>query len=145
MPWYLWLVAAVALGVAEAVTFTLAFGLFAAAALVAAVVAGFGGGLLAQLFAFTLTGALGLLVVRPIARRQMNRAPLSIEGSEALVGRTAIVLKQVDANDGLVKLAGDQWSARTLDEFQVIPVGTTVEVLEIDGARAVVYPRDLLP
>jgi hypothetical protein len=39
MPWIAWLIAAVALGVAEYFTLTLAFGLLAAAALVAAIVA----------------------------------------------------------------------------------------------------------
>ena len=46
---------------------------------------------------------------------------------------------------GLVKLAGEVWSARALDESQVIPPGAAVDVMEIDGATAVVYPRDLLP
>jgi len=145
MPWILWLILAVALGAAEIFTLTLAFGLLAVAALVAAVVAGFGGGLLAQVLAFAVSGALGLLVVRPIARRQMKTPPLSREGAEALVGRTAVVLKDVSAQAGLIKLAGEEWSARSYDESQVIAAGTTVEVLEIEGARAVVYPRELLP
>ena len=42
MWWLAWLIAAVALGVAEAFSLTLAFGIFSAAALLAAVVAGFG-------------------------------------------------------------------------------------------------------
>ena len=46
---------------------------------------------------------------------------------------------------GLVKLSGEVWSARALDEDQVIPAGTLVEVMEIDGATAIVYPRELLP
>jgi hypothetical protein len=48
MLWVVWLIAAVVLGVAEYFTLTLAFGLLAAAALVAAIVAGMGGTLLAQ-------------------------------------------------------------------------------------------------
>ncbi len=88
MSWIAWLITAVVLGVAEYFTLTLAFGLLAAAALVAAVVAGMGGALLAQVLAFTITAAVGLLVVRPIARRQMTRTPLVREGSYALVGKT---------------------------------------------------------
>ncbi|SDB83585.1 Membrane protein implicated in regulation of membrane protease activity [Raineyella antarctica] len=145
MQWFLWLIVAAVLGAAEIFTLTLALGLLAAAALVAAVVAGLGGSLLAQILAFSVSGALGLLVVRPIARRQLNTPPLSREGTDALIGRSAVVLKEVTADQGLVKLAGDEWSARSFDESQVIPVGTTVEVMEIDGARAVVYPRELLP
>ena len=54
MSWIAWLIAAAALAVAEYVTLTLAFGLLAAAALVAAVVAGMGGPLLAQVLAFAI-------------------------------------------------------------------------------------------
>ena len=145
MPWMAWLIAAVLLGVAESLTLTLAFGLLAAAALVAALVAGLGGPLLAQILAFAIAGGVGLLIVRPIARRQMTHSPLVREGSYALVGKKAVVLEEVTGTQGLIKLSGEVWSARALDESQVIPAGTPVDVMEIDGATAIVYPRELLP
>ena len=145
MPWMAWLIAAVVLGVAESLTLTLAFGLLAAAALVAALVAGLGGPLLAQILAFAIAGGVGLLIVRPIARRQMTHSPLVREGSYALVGKKAVVIEEVTGTHGLVKLAGEVWSARALDEDHVIPAGALVEVMEIEGATAVVYPRELLP
>ena len=145
MPWVVWLIAAVVLGVAEFFTLTLAFGLLAAAALVAAIIAGFGGSLLVQILAFAITGAVGLLIVRPIERRQMTHPPLVREGSYALVGKKAVVLEEVTGTKGLIKLAGEVWSARALDEDQVIPAGTPVDVMEIEGATAIVYPRELLP
>jgi membrane protein implicated in regulation of membrane protease activity len=126
MPWFAWLIAAAALGAAEFFTLTLAFGILAAAALVAAIVAGLGIGLVFELVAFAAAGAAGLMVVRPYALRQ-------------------IVLEDVTADAGLVKVAGEEWSARTLDETHVIPKGATVDVMEIEGATAVVYPRELLP
>ena len=61
MAWVAWLIAAAALGVAEYFTLTLAFGLLAAAALVAAIVAGLGGVVLLQVLAFAVTAAVGLL------------------------------------------------------------------------------------
>jgi membrane protein implicated in regulation of membrane protease activity len=145
MSWVAWLIAAVALGVAEYFTLTLAFGLLAAAALVAAVVAGIGGPLLAQVLAFAITAGVGLLIVRPIARRQMTRPSLVREGSYALMGKKAVVVEEVSGTRGLIKLAGEVWSARALDEDQVIPAGTPVDVMEIEGATAIVYPRELLP
>ena len=132
------------LGVAEYFTLTLAFGLLAAAALVAAIVAGLGGPLLAQVLAFAIAGAVGLLVVRPIARRQMTHPSPVREGSYALIGKKAVVIEEVTGTQAL-KLAGEVWSARALDEDHVIPAGTTVDVMEIEGATAIVYPRELLP
>ena len=145
MSWMAWLVAAAALGVAEYFTLTLAFGLLAAAALVAAVVAGVGGPLLAQVLAFAITAGVGLLIVRPIARRQLTHTPLVREGSYALIGKKAVVVEEVTGTQGLVKLSGEVWSARAFDEDQVIPAGTPVDVMEIEGATAIVYPRELLP
>ena len=145
MAWVAWLIAAAALAVAEYLTLTLAFGLLAAAALVAAIVAGLGGALLLQVLAFTITAAVGLLIVRPIATRQMTHPSLVQEGSYALVGKKAVVVEEVTDTRGLVKLSGEVWSARAFDENQVIPPGTPVDVMEIDGATAIVYPRELLP
>jgi membrane protein implicated in regulation of membrane protease activity len=67
------------------------------------------------------------------------------EGSYALVGKKAVVIEEVSGTQGLIKLSGEVWSARALDEDQVIPAGTLVDVMEIDGATAIVYPRELLP
>jgi membrane protein implicated in regulation of membrane protease activity len=145
MPWVVWLIAAVVLGVAEFFTLTLAFGLLAAAALVTAIVAGLGGPVLVQFLAFAVTGAVGLLIVRPIARRQMTHPALVREGSYALIGKKAVVIEEVTGSQGLIKLSGEVWSARALDEDQVIPAGTLVDVMEIEGATAIVYPRELLP
>lgn len=141
MMWSLWLVAAVVLGVVEFYTLTLVFGLLSGAALVGAVVAGAGAPLLVQVLAFAVTGGVGLLAVRPIARRHMAQPSPVREGSYALVGRSAVVTREVTAFGGLIHIAGEDWTARTYDEDQVIPVGTRVDVLEIEGATALVYPR----
>ncbi|WP_406333553.1 NfeD family protein [Streptomyces zaomyceticus] len=144
MPWFVWLLAAGVLGVAEFFTLTLVFGLLAGAALVAAVVAGVGIGLLGQLVALGVAAAAGLLFVRPVALR-MAQTPLTREGSDALIGKRAEVMQEVTASHGLIKVSGEEWSARALDESLVIPVGALVDVMEIEGATAVVYPRELLP
>ncbi|MFM9596045.1 NfeD family protein [Streptomyces scabiei] len=145
MPWFLWLLAAVALGAAEFFTLTLVFGLLAGAALVTAVVAGVGIGLLGQLVAFALAAAAGVVIVRPVALRHMEQQPLTRDGSDALIGKRAEVMQEVTATHGLIKLSGEEWSARALDESLVIPVGAWVDVMEIEGATALVYPRELLP
>ncbi|MGW0846056.1 NfeD family protein [Streptomyces sp. NPDC002787] len=145
MPWYLWLLAAAALGAAEFFTLTLVFGLLAGAALVAAVVAGVGIGVLGQLVALGAAAAAGLVIVRPVAMRHMAQQPLTRDGTDALIGKRAEVMQEVTATRGLIKLSGEEWSARALDESLVIPVGALVDVMEIEGATAIVYPRELLP
>lgn len=141
----LWLALAVLLGVAEFFTLTLAFGLLAGAALGAAVAAGLGASVPIQLLAFAAIGGVGLVAVRPVAKRHMALPPASRDGSDALVGRSALVTREVSATGGLVHLSGEDWSARPYDDDLVIPPGVRVDVFQIEGATALVHPREPLP
>ena len=140
--WIVWLVLAAVLGVAEIMTTTLAFGLIAAGAVVAGVVGVAGAGLPFQLIAFAVASAAGLGVVRPIAVRHIKQPPLLRTGTSALVGRSAKVVEEVTDDGGKVRIGGELWSARPYDESQVIPVGSTVNVFAIEGATALVHPRE---
>jgi membrane protein implicated in regulation of membrane protease activity len=145
MWWLIWLAAAVLLGVVEFFTLTLVFGLLASAALVAAVTAGLGASVPLQLLAFAGTAGVGLVAVRPVAKRHLSLPPMSRDGSDALVGRSALVTREVSAAGGLVHLAGEDWTARPYDEDLVIPAGVRVDVFAIEGATALVHPREPLP
>jgi membrane protein implicated in regulation of membrane protease activity len=140
--WIVWLVLAAALGVAEIMTTTLAFGLIAVGAVVAGVVGVAGAGLPFQLIAFGVASAAGLGVIRPIAVRHIKQPPLLRTGTSALVGRSAKVVEEVTDDGGRVRIGGELWSARPYDESQVIPVGSSVDVFAIEGATALVHPRE---
>ena len=140
--WIVWLVLAAVLAVAEIMTTTLAFGLIAAGAVVAGVVGVAGAGLPFQLIAFAVASAAGLGVVRPIAVRHIKQPPLLRTGTSALVGRSAKVVEEITDDGGKVRIGGELWSARPYDESQVIPVGSSVDVFAIEGATALVHPRE---
>ena len=140
--WIVWLVLAAVLAVAEVMTTTLAFGLIAAGAVVAGITAALGAGLPIQLVAFAAATGAGLGVVRPIAVRHIKQPPLLRTGVSALVGRSAKVIEEVSDDGGQVRIGGELWSARPYDESQVIPVGSTVDVFAIEGATALVHPRE---
>jgi membrane protein implicated in regulation of membrane protease activity len=140
--WIVWLIVAAVLGVAELVTFTFALGLLAVGALVAAAVGALDLGLPFQLLAFVIASGAGLGVVLPIARRHVKQPPLLRTGPAALVGRPAHVLEEVNGRGGRVRIGGEVWSARSYDETLVIPVGADVDVMQIEGATALVYPRE---
>ena len=104
-----------------------------------AITAALGAPVLAQIIV-ALLGPLALLwLVRPVAIRHLNPGAAAITGTEALVGREAIVLSAVTRDDGRVRLNGSEWSARAKDPNQDLPVGTQVTVIAIDGATAVVW------
>jgi Membrane protein implicated in regulation of membrane protease activity len=140
--WVLWLILAVVLGAAEIFTLTAALGLLGLAAALTAVVAALGLPVPVQLIVFVIASIAGLGVVRPIARRHLLQPPPQRFGVEALVGKPAYVIQEVTAHDGRVRINGEEWSARAYDETQVIPAGATVDVMQIEGATALVYPRE---
>ncbi len=140
--WVVWLIVAAVLGVAELMTTTFALGIIAVGALVAAAVGALGLGLPIQLIAFVAASGAGLGFVLPIARRHVKQPPLLKTGPAALVGRSASVLEEVNWHSGRVRIGGEVWSARSYDESLVIPVGHIVDVMQIDGATALVYPRE---
>jgi membrane protein implicated in regulation of membrane protease activity len=142
MSWIVWLIVAAVLGVAELLTTTLALGIIAIAAVVAAVIGAFHIGLPLQLVAFVVAAVAGLGFVRPIAMRHIKQPPALRTGAAALVGRSAIVLEEITEHSGRVRIGGEEWSSRPYDDSLVIPVGTKVDVMQIQGATALVYPRE---
>ena len=126
------------LAVGEMLTLSFFLGPVAVAAVVAAIVAGVGGGIELQLLAFVAASLATLVVVRPVVRRHL-RVPAQLRtGTAALIGTTATVLERVDAHGGRVTIDGDVWSARAYDEAIVLEPGARVTVLEIKGATALV-------
>jgi membrane protein implicated in regulation of membrane protease activity len=138
--WAIWLIVALALGVTELLTGTLALGLTAIAAAVTSVLAAMGLSLPIQIAAFAVATLACLVLAWPVAVRRMRRAPGLRTGVSALIGRSAVVLEEVSDHGGRVRIGGEEWSSRTYDGNMVISAGTTVDVIEISGATALVYP-----
>ena len=141
-PWLIWLIVAAVLAVAEIFTLTAALGLLSAAALVTAGSAAAGLPLPLQFFVFTIVSTVTVLFVRPVALRHVIRPQVERFGVDALVGKAAYVVSEVTGLGGRVRIGGEEWTARAYDETLVIPPGKTVDVMEISGATAIVYPRD---
>lgn len=140
--WLLWLTIAAVLGIAELLTATFDLFLLAVAALAAAGAAGLGLGTGVQLLAFAVTAGVMITVVRPVARRHLTDTPQLRSGVAALIGREAVVLRPVGREPGRVRIGGEEWTARAYDPDLLIPVGTTVDVFAIEGATALVHPRE---
>jgi membrane protein implicated in regulation of membrane protease activity len=137
--WLVWLIIAGVFAGGETATGTFVLLMMSGGAVGAAVTAAVGGPLLVQIIVGVVV-TLGLLwLVRPVAVRHLNPGPAAITGSEALVGREAVVLSAVTRDGGRVRLNGAEWSARTRDPSQELAAGTRVSVVAIDGATAVVW------
>ncbi|MFG2785597.1 NfeD family protein [Streptomyces prunicolor] len=137
--WVWWLVGAAALGIPLVVTAMPEFGMFAAGAVAAAATAGLGGDVVVQVLVFVVVSVALIAVVRPIATRHRATLPQLATGIDALKGKQAVVLERVDGSGGgRIKLAGEIWSARSLDTDRAYEPGQEVDVVEIEGATAIV-------
>ncbi|MFC8668747.1 MULTISPECIES: NfeD family protein [Streptomyces] len=136
--WVWWLIAAVGLGIPLVVTAMPEFGMLAVGAVAGAVTAGLGGGVVLQVVVFAVVSVALIAVVRPVAARHRSQRPQLATGIDALKGKQAVVLERVDSSGGRIKLAGEVWSARALDTGRAYEVGQEVDVVEIEGATAIV-------
>ena len=138
--WLIWALAAVLLAIGEIFTPGLFFlGPVALAAVAAGVVAALDLGVAAQLIVFIAASFASILFLRPLARRHVHMPAALRTGAAALEGRKAVVVQRVDADGGRVRIGGEEWSARAYMPDQVLEPGAQVEVVEIQGATALVY------
>ncbi|MFE7037607.1 NfeD family protein [Streptomyces sp. NPDC057621] len=136
--WVWWLIGAAGLGIPLVVTAMPEFGMLAVGAVAGAVTAGLGGGVVLQVVVFAAVSVALIAVVRPVAARHRAQRPQLATGIDALKGKQAVVLERVDGSGGRIKLAGEIWSARSLDASLTYEVGREVDVVDIEGATAIV-------
>lgn len=140
--WLLWLIAAGVLAAAEVTTLTFVLAMFAGGAVAGSIAAGAGASLFVQVVVACVATVVLLAGLRPVVKRHLMRDPALATNSERLVGEEAVVLSEVNAHDGRVRLMGGEWSARSFDKSQVLPAGTVVRVMKINGATAEVLYED---
>jgi membrane protein implicated in regulation of membrane protease activity len=135
----IWVIAALALAGAEALTGDLFLLMLSGGALAAA-----GSNLLldwpiwADGAVFLVVSILLLVLVRPALRKRLTSGGGLPEPAKALEGKSALVLDRVARHEGQVKLDGEVWTARPFSDNDVYEPGDHVTVVHIDGATAVV-------
>lgn len=139
-----WLVLLVILIIIELMTMALTTVWFAGGALVAAVIAGFGGPVWLQLLAFVLVSLVLLFFTRPIAVKYFNK-DREKTNSESLIGKQAIVISEIDNVEGIgqVTVGGQEWSARSADNGVKLQVGTVVYIRAINGVKLIVEEKEM--
>lgn len=141
--WLIWVIIAGGLAAAETLSLDFVLTMCAGGAAAGAVTAAFGAPPVLQVVVALVAAALLLLTVRPVAKRHLTSGPTHRTGTEALVGRQAVTSTEVGPRSGMVRLNGADWTARSIGDGHVYPAGTTVRVLEISGATAVVFEESV--
>ena len=140
--WAIWLSLAFLLGIAEIMSLDLVLIMLAVGALGGAAVAVFAPTLWwLQILVAAGISILMLLLLRPTVLAKVRNMPGYRSSAEKMVGSSGVAMSQIDKTGGHIKVDGQSWSARPYSSDVVIEQGTEIEVYEIDGVIAVVYPK----
>lgn len=138
IPAIVWLVLLLAFAALEGITVGLTSIWFAAGALAALIAALLHGPLWLQIALFLVVSILCLLAVRPLARKYVN-TQVQPTNADRVIGAEARVTEDIDniQGKGAVTIGGIIWTARS-DSDEVIPAGSLVRVLRIEGVKVFV-------
>lgn len=134
-----WLVALVVFIGIEMGTMALTTIWFAGGALAAFLAALAGFSIQVQLVVFLTVSFVMLVFTRPFAAKFVNGGTVKTN-AESLIGRKARVTAEINdsLSAGAAMVGGQEWTARSLDDEDVIPVGTVVVIREIRGVKLMV-------
>ncbi len=134
-----WLIALAVLLIIEIITLGLTTIWFAGGALVAFLLSLVSDNLIMELAVF-LTISLALLIfTRPIAAKYFNKERVKTN-CDLLIGKEAKVTKKIDNfnSTGQVSIDGQEWTARSLKDENIIEPGKRVVIREISGIKLIV-------
>jgi membrane protein implicated in regulation of membrane protease activity len=94
-----------------------------------------------QILLFALGVALTYFLIRPVINKYGYRKNKIKTNRDALINKTGIVTEEINPirGTGRVKIDGDYWKSSTKDN-EIIRIGTTVKVIEIDSIILIVEP-----
>lgn len=142
--WEAWLIAMLILALAEIITTDITFLMLAAGAGAGALASLFSDVTWVQVTVFAIASVIILFAVRPTIKNWLLKDEGLNQSTNvsALIGKDALVLEQVSTQGGLVKLAGEQWTARLHPtSLKYLEAGTVAVVVEISGATALVKAK----
>jgi membrane protein implicated in regulation of membrane protease activity len=135
-----WLVVALVLVGLELATLAFIALYLAVGAVAAAIVGASGGNIAVQVLVFAIVSIASLVLTRKPLKKALDRTPQVASNALTVVGKHALVtvpLAEGPGHRGQIRVGTEYWSARSNDD-QPIAVGTTVEVVGIEGVTALV-------
>lgn len=141
-PQILWLVLLVVFAVLEGVTAGLVSIWFCAGSLAALIATWLGASLPVQIGLFVVISLIAMAIIRPMARKWFQPR-LQKTNADRILEQEGVVAEEIDnlRGQGQVKIGGILWTARAARE-EIIPAGTRVRVVRIEGVKAIVTTEE---
>lgn len=98
--------------------------------------------ILAQATVFVAVSVVVLLFTRPLVKKTID-SKKQPTNADMFVGETGVVTEEVNnlLAKGQCKVKGSMWSAKS-ETDEIIPDGTQVTVIKIEGVKLIVRPND---
>lgn len=136
--WYIWLIATGIFFIFE--IFTSGFLIFwlGIGALLAMLTSFITDDLAIQSIVFVISSAALIPLTKPLVNKYIDSKTVKTN-AYSIIEKKGIVTIQINPTDatGQIKVNGEIWSAKSENE-KIIPVGTEVKVLKIEGVKAIV-------
>lgn len=135
---YIWIAVMVIMAIFEGVTTQLVSVWFVVGALFAAIVSFFVQDFAVQFGVFVAVSLILLIATKPLVSKA-KKIKTEPTNADRNIGKIAIVTQEINNTEGTgqVKLGGDIWTARTVDD-SIVPEGAKVTVKEISGVKLMV-------
>ena len=95
--------------------------------------------ILIQALVFIITSTLLLIFTKPLVDKFIKIPKEVKTNAYSIIGKKGIVISKINNIEGVgqIKIDGEVWSAKSATD-EDIPENTEVEIVEIDGVKAVV-------
>ena len=137
--WVFWLIAAGIFFIIEMATIGFLVFWLGIGSLLAMLTSFFIDNIFVQALVFVATSTLLLIFTRPLVNKFI-KIPKEIKtNAYSIIGKKGIVISKINniEGSGQIKIDGEIWSAKSFAD-EDIPENTEIEIVEIDGVKAVV-------
>ena len=136
--WQFWLIAAGIFFIAEIFTVGFMIFWFGVGALITMLISFFISDIIIQTTIFIIVSAILLFATRPFVNKFIHTDSIKTNAF-SIIGKKGIVIEDIKPLDstGQIKVDKEIWSAESLNE-QNIPKGSEVEIISINGVKAIV-------
>ena len=138
--WQIWLILAGIFFIGEIATTGFLVFWFGVGALLAMVSSFFTTSIIIQTVIFVISSTILILVTKPFVKKFVDIKTTNTN-AYSIIGKNALVIKEIDPihSTGQIKVDGEVWSAESQNS-EVIPKGSEVKVIAIEGVKAIVKP-----
>ena len=137
--WQFWILIAGFFFILEIATVGFLVFWFGVGALLTMIVSLFTSNIVIQMAVFVCSSTILLFFTRPFVKKFSKNANHIQTNAYSIIGKKGIVIKEINpiSGEGQIKINTEIWSAKSKDDVK-IEQGTEVEVLEINGVKAIV-------